>query len=251
MKSIFQNADHAAATAQLAELQAAHNAAALDESQLLVQLGQQAQSKPSALDRAKAMLKGGVPAPRQDHEGLMQRLADSRAKLSLLALAIAEQRGIMAGLVQAQGAIVNAGAKQAHVQAATAIRTALAGLRVAMDTESALRAEIAEAGYQCSLEPLASPELCFAESESTISKFAGEVEGYLNFDAMVNTKSVTVRLLLAKGGGQPGDVVTLPGAEAASLVRHGWGEVTTATPSRAKRQHSDGGLGQALGRAFS
>ena len=161
MKSIYQNADHMAATEQLTQLMEGHAAAMFEETALLAQLNDQPDSKPSALDRAIAMMKGGTPAPRQDHDGLRVRLAACRESLALLVLAIGEQRGIMAALVSAQSAVINADRKASHIKAAQGIKTALDGLRDAMQAEHGLRAEIEAGGYQCSLEPLARPELTF------------------------------------------------------------------------------------------
>ena len=250
MKSITQNAAHIAATAQLNQLQQAHAAAVLDESQLLAQLSDQPDSKPSALDRAKAMLTGGTPATRQDHDGLRVRLAACRETLALLVLAIGEQRDIMAGLVSAQSAVINAEAKQAHIKAAEGIKTALAGLRAALDTEQGLRAEIEAAGYVCNLEPLARPELNFDDSQATVSRFARDVDTYLMTYELSASKSVNVRLLMGKGDSLPGDVLTMTGIEAAALVRAGHAEQTRDKPSRVMRPAATS-YGQTTATAFS
>lgn len=235
MKSIFQNAAHIAATAQLNQLQQAHAAAMLEESQLLAQLSDQPESKPSALDRAKAMLTGGTPAPRQDRDGLNARLTACRETLALLGLAIVEQRDIMAALMHAQSAVINAEAKQGHIKAAERIKTALAGLREAMQTEQGLRDEIAAGGYQCNLEPLARPELNFDDSQATIARYARDVDTFLMVNELAATKSLNVRLLCGTGDNLPGDVVTMTGNEAAALVRIGHAEQTRDKPSRVTR----------------
>jgi hypothetical protein len=235
MKSIVENRDYQAAQAQLAQLQQAHAAAMIEEAALLAQLNDQPDSKPSALDRAKAMLTGGTPAPRQDHEGLRVRLAACRATLALLVLAIGEQRGIMTGLVQAQSAVINADRKAGHIKAAQGIRTALTGLRDAMQAEQGLRAEIEAGGYACTLESLARPELNFDDSQATITRFARDVDSYLLLDELAAAKSVNVRLLFAKGDSLPGDVVTMTGLEAAAQLRIGHAEQTRDKPSRVTR----------------
>lgn len=250
MKSILENRDYKAATVQLAQLQQAHAAAMIEEAALLAQLNDQPDSKPSALDRAKAMLTGGAPAPRQDHEGLRVRLAACHENLALLAQAITEQRGIMAGLVSAQSAVINADRKASHIKAAQGIKTALAGLRDAMATEQGLRDEIAAGGYQCSLEPLARPELNFHDTQATIARFVREVDSYLMHDELQGTESVNVRLLFAKGDNLPGDVATVTGIEAAALVRIGHAEQTSDKPSRVTRPVRES-YGVAMATAFS
>lgn len=235
MKSIFQNAAHIAATAQLNQLQQAHAAAMLEESQLLAPLSDQPDSKPSALDRAKAMLTGGTPALRQDHDGLHLQLSACREKLVLLGDAIKEQREVMAGLLNAQSAIVNSEAKPGHIKAAERIKTALAGLRDAMQAEQSLRAEIATGGYRCSLEPLERPELNFADSQAAIARFAREVDTFLMVNELAAIKTLNVRLLFGTGDDLPGDVLTMTGIEAAALVRIGHAEQTRDKPGRVKR----------------
>jgi len=235
MKTIFQNADHKAATEQLTQLMEAHAAAMFGESALLAQLNDQPHVKPSALDRAKAMLGGGTPAPRQDHAGMLARLAACRESLALLTLAIAEQRDIMAGLIQAQSAVINADRKADHIKAAQGIKTALAGLRAALEAEYRLRAEIGAGGYQCTLEPLANPELNFGDAQATVSRFGRDVDSFLMVHEIGAAKSVNVRLLCAKGDNLPGDVLAVPGHEAAALIRIRHAEVTRDKPSRVTR----------------
>lgn len=235
MRSIFENSGYKAAQAQLIQLQTAHTAATLEQTRLLAQLSDRPDAKPSALDRAKAMLTGGTPAPRQDREGLNLQLTACCEKLALLGQAIQEQRGNMAGLVSAQSGVINAEAKQAHIKAAERIRTALAGLRDAMEAAHAIRAEIEAAGYQCSLEPLERPEVTFSDSQSALSRFALELDGYLSAHELSASKSANVRLLWGTGSDLPGDVLTMTGIEAAALVRAGRAELTRDKPNRVPR----------------
>ena len=107
MKTIFQNAEHIAASNQLAQLQQAHKAATLEESQILALLSDTPEAKPTALGRALALITGDQPAPRQDRDGLNSRLTACRETLALLTQAIREQRDILAGLVGAQSAVIN------------------------------------------------------------------------------------------------------------------------------------------------
>ena len=235
MKTIYQNAEHIAASTQLAQLQQAHNAATLEESQLLAQLADTPEAKPTALGRAMALITGDQPAPRQDRDGLNSRLTACRENTALLGLAITEQRAIMAGLVSAQSAVINGERKAAHIGAVQGIKTALAGLRDALEAEHALRAEIEAGGYQCSLQPLARPELNYTDTESLAHRYSREIDSYLDTHELSAAKSVNVRLLFATGEDLPGDVVTLTGAEAAARVRLGHAEQTTAKPARVAR----------------
>ena len=235
MKTIFEHADYQAATEQLTQLCEGHAAAAFEENALLAQLTDQPDTKPSALDRARAMLTGGTPAPRQDRAGLQVRLDACRESLALLGQAITEQRQVMSGLVGAQSATVNAAQREPHTKAAQGIKTALAGLRDAMQAEQGIRAEIAAGGYVCNLEPLERPELNFADSEATITRFARDIDSYLLHDELQGTKSVNVRLLFGTGDSLPGDVLTMTGQEAAALVRSGHAEQTRDKPSRVTR----------------
>jgi len=235
MKSIFDNASYKAATAQLNQLTTAHAAAVADEAGLLSQLSDQPGAKPSALDRAKAMLMGGTPAPRQDRDGLSERLNACRETLALLALAIGEQRAIMGGIAGAQSALINGERKADHIKAAQGIKNALAGLRDAMQVEHSLRAEITGSGYQCSLEPLIHPELNFDDTQSAASRFAADAYSYLARHELGEQKSVNVRMLVGRGDGLSGDVITMTGIEAAALMRAGHAEQTRDKPSRVAR----------------
>lgn len=247
MKSIIEIAGYKAATAQLNEITTAHAVAKTEERELIAQLdATYNEEKPSALDRAKAMLKGGAAAPRQDRIGLQARLTACREKLALLDEAIKEQRGIIADVVSAQSAIVNSEAKQGHIKAAERIKSALAGLRDAMASEQALRAEIVDSGYQCHLEPLAFPDLNLADSQSTIGHFERNVNQYLAFQVQSTAKTLNVRMLVRMGENLPGDVMTLAGLEAAMLLRDGHAELTTEKPSRVTRP-----VRESYGHAFS
>lgn len=250
MKTISQNADYMAATEQLTQLMEGQAAALVEESALLAQLSDQLDSKPTALDLAKTMLMGGTPAPRLGREGLQARLSACRDRLALLGEAIGEQRGILAALVQAESAVINADRKASHIKAAKGIQSALAGLRDALQAEQGLRAEIAAGGYRCSLEPLARPELNFADSQAAISRYARDVDAYLNTHDLSASKSVNVRLLCAKGDSLPGDVLTMTGPEAAALVRVGHAELTRDKPSRVARPVRES-YGQTMADALS
>jgi len=250
MKTIYENADYQTATEQLTQLCEAHAAAVFEETALLAQLNDRPESKPSALERAKAMLTGGTPAPRQDLDGLGFRLTECRERLALLGAAIAEQRGIMAGLVSAQSAIANIDAKQGHIKAAERIQSALAGLHDAMRAEQSIRAELAAGGYRCSLEPFERPGLNFSDYQSELGRFERDVNAYLLRCETEAKKSATVRLLIDCTAGRIGDVVTLIGREAATLVNHGHAEQTTAKPSRTPRQVIEA-FGQTMANALS
>jgi len=250
MKTIFENADYKEATEQLTQLCEAQSAAAFEETALLAQLNDQPESKPSALDRAKTLLNGGTPAPRQDRAGLQVRLDACRESLAVLGQAISEQRNVMQGIASTQSAVVNAERKADHIKAAERIQSALAGLRDAMQLEQSIRAELAAGGYRCSIEPLVRPELNFSDSESTISKYSKDVTGYLVQGETESKKQVTVHLLTAHGDSQPGDVLALAGFEAAALIRHGRAELTTAKPSRVTRPVRES-YGQTMATALS
>ena len=246
MKTISQNAEHIAATAQLNQLLQAHIAAKLEESQLLAQLADDPEAKPTALGRAMALITGDQPAPRQDRDGLNSRLAACREHVALLAQAIAEQRANLAGLVGVQSAVLNGERKAAHIKAAQGIKAALAGLRAAVEVECTIRAEIEDGGYECSLQPMARPELNFNDTESLACRYSREVNSYLDTQELSAAKSVNVRLLFATGDDLPGDVVTMTGPEAAERVRLGHGETTTAKPAKVPRPALSG-YGVALG----
>ena len=68
-----------------------------------------------------------------------------------------------------------------------------------MQTEQAVRAEIVAAGYACTLETMARPELNFADSQSLIARFVTDVEVFLLARELCETKAVNVRLLCEKG----------------------------------------------------
>jgi hypothetical protein len=247
MKHITQNPAHIVATAQMRELTEAHKAAKLNESALLTQLNtQHASEKPSAIDLAKAMLTGAAPAQSQDTAGLHASLAVVNESLALLNEAMTEQRQATRDLVSAHGAVVNSKAKQGHLKAVNGIKTALAGLTQAMQAEQALRNEIEAAGYACSLESMAHPELNFNDTESVVTRFAQRVGDYLTLNALADEKSVTIRML---AGAQAGEVLTVTGQEAAARVRADQAEATSAKPSRTARP-LDAVRGQSMATAF-
>lgn len=247
MKSITQNPAHIVAAAQMRELTEAHAAAKLNESAILVLLDTQlASEKPSAVERAKALLSGTAPAQRQDTAGLNARLSAVRESLVLLADAMTEQYQAIRELVAAHGAVVNSEAKQGHLKAVSVIKTALAGLAEAMQAEQALRDEIEAAGYACSLESMTHPELNFNDTESTATRFAKRVGDYLALNALAGEKVANIRVL---AGAQAGDVLTVTGQEAAVRVRAGHAEVTSAKPSRTARP-LDAVRGQSMANAF-
>ena len=233
MKTIFDNPGYQAATALLNELTQAQAIAQRDESELLAQLCEIKPVGPiGALERARQMLAGKPEPQRQALAGLQHRLTLCREKLALLNDAIQEQRGIMAGLVHSGSAIANSEAKQAHIKAAQGIKTALAGLKSAMDSEASIRREIGAAGFQCSLEPLERPTLNCSDDQSDIGRFAKDVSDYLQRCETQSKKTVNVRVLCACNAGAVGDVVTLPGSVAADLVHQGQAELTDAKPGR-------------------
>ena len=104
-----------------------------------------------------------------------------------------------------------------------------------MEVEHALRAEIEDGGYECSLQPMARPELNFNDTESLAYRYSREVNSYLDTYELSAAKSVNVRLLFATGEDLPGDVVTMTGPEAAERVRLGHAEQTTAKPAKVAR----------------
>ncbi len=251
MQALKKNTRYNEAVAILGQLTEAQSAAKLEENAVLALLDtEHPGKKQSALDRAKAMLTGGTPAPRQDLAGLNSRLAEVREKLALLALAIQEQRDIMAGIVGAQSAVVNGERKADHIKAAERIKTALAGLHEAMQAEQSLRAEIGAAGYLCHLEPLERIELSFADSQSTVARFSNDVACYLALHELQAKRVVNVRLLIESTAGLSGDVVTMTGIDAARLVSMGHGEVTTDKPSRVARPVRES-YGLTIATAFS
>lgn len=232
MKTIHQNAEYKAATEQLTQLMEALAAARDEEAALLAQLSDQTESKPTALARAVALL-GGQQAPaRQDLDGLRARLTACRETLALLGEAIAEQQQAIGAIVGAHSFIVNSEARQGHIKGAERIKTALAGLRTALEEEQAIRAEIGDAGYSCTLEPIESYALNFLDPDSYVGRFERDVSAYLLRCEIQSKKTVNVRVLCACNAGAVGDVLALPGIEAAQLVHTGQAELTDSQPRR-------------------
>jgi hypothetical protein len=233
MKTIYQNLDHQAATKLLGQLTQAHADATAQATALLTQLDTQHESeKPSAVDRAKAMLTGKAPAQRQDTAGLSAQLSVVRELLIVLGEAIAEQRQELRDLVSAHGAVVNADRKADHLKSAQRLQNALVGLAESLDADQQLRAEIEAAGYVCTSEPMAHPELNFNDTESTVTRFKKHVDDYLLLNEIASAKSVNIRML---AGETVGDVLTVSGAEAAACLRSGRCELTTAKVGRATK----------------
>jgi hypothetical protein len=236
MKHISTNQDYKAASTALTDLRNARESALTEQRKLEAQLLAPPDEKPSALKQAWAMLSGTAPPPREDAAGLELRLSDCRQRLALLEAAIAEQQGILHRLTGELGVQVNRAAAPRHVDAARAIKDALSALSNATQAERAVRREIEDAGYACSLESMAHPDFAFTDKESTASKFAKEVQGFLTEVELRDKQKAVVHLLCGGPAGNPGDVVVMPGADAASLVRWGQAELTNDKPRRTKPQ---------------
>lgn len=236
MKTIHQNTDYKAASNALIDLRNARASVLTEQAKLEAQLLAPPDEKPSALKQAWAMLSGTAPPPREDAAGLELRLADCRQRLALLEAAIAEQQGIMHRLAGELSVEVNRATAPRHVDAVRAIKDALDALRKATQAERDLRVSIEAAGYACALEPMTHPEIDFTDSEGPAAKFAKEVQDFLAEVELREKAKATVHILCGGHAGNPGDVVVLPGAEAASLVRWGQAELTNERPRRIKPQ---------------
>ena len=133
-------------------------------------------------------------------------------------------------------AAVNAQAQPAHTKAAQGVVDALEGLRAALAAEAAVRGSIEAAGYQCSLEAVAEPELNFADTQSAASRLLRDVTRRVEAQRLRAGGPVNVRLLVdGTGFGDGGDVVKLAGPDAAHVVGLGHGEQTQAKPSKTPR----------------
>lgn len=142
----------------------------------------------------------------------------------------------MAALVAELSAGVCAEAQPAHAKAVQGVADALVSLRAALAAEAAVRAGIEAAGYQCSLEAVAEPELSFADSESAASRLMRDVTRRLEVERLRTGGPVNVRLLVdGTGFGDLGDVVKIDGPDAAHVVALGHGEPTTAKPGKLPR----------------
>lgn len=234
MKTINQNTSFTEAQNTLAELTGAFNAATAEESRLLAALAAPADTfDPLA---AGLRLLRGEPAQRNDSTGLNRELAQVRERLDTLRPAIEAQRAAVAALVAELSAGVCAEAQPAHTKAVQGVADALEGLRAALAAEAAVRAGIEAAGYQCSLEAVAEPELNFADSESAASRLMRHLTRLEVVERLRTGGPVNVRLLVdGTGFGDLGDVVKIDGPDAAHVVALGHGEPTTAKPGKLPR----------------
>ena len=234
MKTINQNTRYTEAQNTLAELSAAFNAAAAEESRLLSALAAPADTfDPLA---AGLRLLRGESAQRTDNTGLNRELAQVRERLDVLRPAIEQQRAAVAAVQSELSAAVNAQAQPAHTKAVQGVGVALEGLRAALAAEAAVRAGIEAAGYRCSLEAVAEPELNFADSESAASRVLRDVTRRLLVERLRAGGPVNIRLLVdGTGFGDLGDVVKIDGPDAAHVVALGHGEPTTAKPGKLPR----------------
>ena len=234
MQAIIKNTRYTEAQNTLAELSAAFNAATAEESRLLSALAAPAETfDPLA---AGLRLLRGEAAQRTDNTGLNRELAQVRERLDVLRPAIEQQRAVVATVQSELSAAVNAHAQQAHTKSLQGVSDALEGLRAALAAEAAVRAGIEAAGYRCSLEAVAEPELNFADTQSAVSRLLRDVGRSLEVQRLRTGGPVNVRLLVdGTGFGDGGDVVRLAGADAAHVVAMGHGEPTQAKPSKAPR----------------
>ena len=235
MQAIIKNTRYTEAQNTLAELSAAFNAAAAEESRLLGLLAAPAAASFDPLAAGLRLLRG-EPAQRNDSTGLNRELAQVRERLDTLRPAVEAQRAAVAALVAELSAGVCAEAQPAHAKAVQGVADALVSLRAALAAEAAVRAGIVAAGYQCSLEAVAEPELNFADSESAASRLLRDVTRRLEVQHLRTAGPVNIRLLVdGTGFGDGGDVVRLAGADAAHVVAMGHGEPTQAKPGKAPR----------------
>lgn len=234
MKNINQNTRYTEAQNTLAELTGAFNAATAEEARLLAALAAPADTF-NPLEAGLRLLRG-EPAQRTDSTGLNRELAQVRERLDTLRPAIEAQRAAVAALVAELSAAVCAEAQPAHAKAVQGVADALVSLRAALAAEAAVRAGIEAAGYQCSLEAVAEPELSFADSESAASRLMRDVTRRLEAERLRTGAPVNVRLLVdGTGFGDLGDVVKIDGPDAAHVVALGHGEPTTAKPGKLPR----------------
>ena len=235
MKTINQNTRYTEAKNTLDALSAAFNAAISEEARVLGLLAAPAAASFDPLAAGLRLLRG-EPAQRNDSTGLNRELAQVRERLDTLRPAIEAQRAAVAALVAELSAAVCAEAQPGHAKAVQGVADALAVLRGALAAEAAVRAGIEAAGYQCSLEAVAEPELNFADTESAASRLLRDVTRRLEVQRLRTAGPVNIRLLVdGTGFGDGGDVVRLAGADAAHVVAMGHGEPTQAKPSKAPR----------------
>ncbi|MHB1113151.1 MAG: hypothetical protein ACYC03_08055 [Acidovorax defluvii] len=234
MQAIIKNTRYTEAQSTLAELTGAFNAATAEESRLLGLLAAPAETfDPLA---AGLRLLRGEPAQRNDMTGLNRELATVRERMDTLRPAIEQQRAVVATVQSELSAAVNAHAQPAHTKSVQAVADALEGLRGALAAEAAVRGSIEAAGYRCSLEAVAEPELSFADTQSAACRLLGDVTRRLEVERLRAGGPVNVRLLVdGTGFGDGGDVVKLAGPDAAHVVGLGHGEQTQAKPSKTPR----------------
>lgn len=234
MKTINQNTRYTEAKNTLAALSAAFNAAIAEEARLLGLLAAPADTfDPLA---AGLRLLRGEPAQRNDSTGLNRELAQVRERLDTLRPAIEAQRAAVAALAAELSAAVCAEAQPAHAKAVQGVADALVSLRAALAAEAAVRAGIEAAGYQCSLEAVAEPELNFTDTESAASRVLRHLTRLEVVERLRTGGPVNVRLLVdGTGFGDLGDVVKIDGPDAAHVVGRGHGEPTTAKPGKLPR----------------
>lgn len=235
MQAIIKNTRFTESQNTLAELSAAFNAATAEESRLLGLLAAPAAASFDPLAAGLRLLRG-EPAQRNDITGINRELAQVRERLDTLRPAVEAQRAVAAALASELSAAVCADAMPSHTKAVQGVADALVSLRAALDAEAAVRAGIEAAGYACSLEAVAEPELNFADTESAASRLLRDVGRRLEVERLRAAGPMNARLLVDVDGlGSVGDVVRTDGATAARLVGMGHGEPTQAKPSKAPR----------------
>ena len=235
MQAIIKNTRFTEAQSTLAELSAAFNAATAEESRLLGLLAAPAAASFDPLAAGLRLLRGEA-AQRTDNTGLNRELAQVRERLDVLRPAIEQQRAVVAAVQSELSAAVNAQAQPAHTKSLQGVADALEGLRAALAAEAAVRGSIEAAGYRCSLEAVAEPELSFADTQSAAARLLGDVARRLEVERLRAGGPVNVRLLVdGTGFGDGGDVVKLAGPDAAHVVGLGHGEQTQAKPSKTPR----------------
>ena len=235
MQAIIKNTRYTEAQNTLAELSAAFNAATAEESRLLGLLAAPAAASFDPLAAGLRLLRG-EPAQRNDSTGLNRELAQVRERLDTLRPAVEAQRAVVATVQSELSAAANAEAQPTHTKAVQGVADALESLRAALAAEAAVRAGIEAAGYQCSLEAVAEPELSFADTQSAACRLLRDVGRRLEAQRLRAGGPVNIRLLVdGTGFGDGGDVVRLAGADAAHVVTLGHGEPTQAKLSKALR----------------
>ncbi|AFU46521.1 hypothetical protein C380_14110 [Acidovorax sp. KKS102] len=235
MQSIIKNTRFTEAHNTLAELSAAFNAATAEESRLLGLLAAPAAASFDPLAAGLRLLRG-EPAQRNDLTGINRELATVRERLDTLRPAVEAQRAVVAALSAELSAAVCAEAQPGHTKAVQGIVKALEGLRSALGAEAAVRAGIEAAGYRCSIPALVHPGVNFDDDQSPVSRLLADALLRVATAELESGPDVNVRLLVDSAElGSCGDVVSVPGATAAHLVRLGHVERTTAKLGRVPR----------------